>query len=236
MSIQRPGIDTRIWSSLAYAAGDSAALADGVFVDVVLLPTGEQLTARVPSEYAGKGFGLYAKIRKNDELLVEIPRGDPAEGAVVSRRLWNKRHTPPQEALDDDEDVLLVVEKDKTLRLVTSGAGKVFVKSADTVTLDSPKVRLGAEDATEKLVLGNTYKSAEQQFLTQLNAAAATLTTAGATLATAGAVMTACPNAAGPIVTAAGASVTSAAATLTAAATAFSAAYDTYLSNVANTK
>jgi uncharacterized protein involved in type VI secretion and phage assembly len=234
--LQRPGMDTRVWSSLAYAEGDSVVADDGMFVDVVLLPHGDSLTARVPAEYAGKGFGLYAKIYENDELLIEIPRGDPAEGPVVVRRLWNKRDKPPDEAVANPEDVVLVVQKDKHLRLITSGSGKAYVKSADTVTLESPKVRLGAEDATEKLVLGNTYKGAEQQFLAQLNAAAATLTAAGASLSAAGALMVASPNAAGPIVAAAGASMTGAAATITSAATAFSAAYDTYLSTHSNTK
>ena len=237
-ALARPGMDTRRWVSLAYAAGESVVDKDhGVFVDIILLPTGEATTARVGGDSAGTRFGAYdGEIHKDDELIVIIPSGFLAEGAVVVKRLWSASDLPPQEAVDNPGETLRVLEKDKTWRVITSGTGKVYAKSADTVTMDSPKVRLGAEDATEKLVLGNTYKQAEQQFLTQLVAVAATLTTAGTTLSTAGAVMVASPNAAGPMVTAAGASIISAATTLTTAANQFSLAYDTYLSKIANTK
>ena len=223
--LARPGMDTRIWSSLAYAEDDSAALKDGVFVTVILLPTQERMTARVPAMYAGNGFGFYAKIYANDELVVEVPRGEPAEGPVVAHRLWNKRHAPPGQAQSNPEDVMLVVQQDKHLRLITSGTGKASVASDDTVTLIAPKVRLGAESAIEPLILGNTYQTAEVQFLTQLATAAGMISSAGAIM-----VM--------PIVGAiiAGPMLASAAGTILAACTAFSGAYSTYLSTVANTK
>ncbi len=239
MGLQRPGMDTRVWSSLAYASSDSEAFDDGVFVDVVLLPTGEKLTARVPAEYAGASFGLYAKIYTDDELLIEIPRGDPAEGAVVGRRLWNKRHAPPAEAVAEPEDVLLVVKPEKTLRLITSGAGKIYVKSASMVTLEAPSVRLGDDAATEPLVLGNTYKGIEQQFLTQVGAGCTTLTAAATALTSAGGLMMiplVGAMLAAPLVTAAAASMLAAATTINAGAGAFSGAIASALSPVSNTK
>lgn len=135
--LQRPGMDTRIWVSLAFAVDDSAVQDEGVFVDVVLLPTGETMTARVPAEYAGESFGLYSQILKDDEVVVEIPRGDPNEGAVVTRRLWNKQDKPPQVAKDNPKDFILVVKKDVNLRLVTSGTGQVLIKGEDKVIVDT---------------------------------------------------------------------------------------------------
>ena len=135
-ALARPGMDTRITSSHAYANGESHYdSAHGVFVDVTLAPSGQVLTARVPSIYAGKGFGLYARIHKDDQLLVLLPNGDPAEGAVVLMRLWSQADTPPSEIGTDEDEVMLVVEKDKALRLKTTGSGKVEIDSDATVTI-----------------------------------------------------------------------------------------------------
>lgn len=238
--VRGPGLDTRVWLSLAYAEGDSHVEEGGTFVEVVLLPMGERLTARVASEYAGDGYGTSAKVYDKDELLVAVPRGDPAEGAVVVRRLWNARHkTPEQARANDAEDVTQIVRKDKHLRLETSGTGKSYFKSEDTSVVEAPNVRLGGEDAAEQVVLGNTYKQAEQQFLTQVQTAAATMNAAGAMLSSAGAIMV-IPIVgaiiAGPMVASAGASFITAASTLTAAAAAFSSPFDTYLSKVSKTQ
>jgi hypothetical protein len=176
--VRGPGLDTRVWLSLAYADAVSVVQEDGEFVEVVLLPTGERLTARVGSEASGNGHGIHVPVYAKDELLVAVPRGNPAEGAVVVRRMWNARHKPSAQArANSGKDEVWIARPGSTLRLETSGAGKSFFKSADTSTVEAPKVRLGAEDATEPLVLGNTYKSAEQQFLTQVGAVA---TAAGA--------------------------------------------------------
>lgn len=242
--LQRPGMDTRVWSSLAYAVDDSAAFEDGVFVDVVLLPTEEKLTARVPAEYAGAGFGMYAKIYKNDELLIEIPRGDPAEGAIVSRRLWNKRAGPPEQAVAEPEDVLLVVKPEKTLRLITSGAGKVFIKSASVVVVDAPSVRLGEEAAAEQYVLGTTFRAnlttLDTAAQAALTAMATGLSTAGGALASVGAgpFAVAFPTAAAAIA-AAGAAITAAGAAISgwlSALAAFEGQASTHLSNVTKGK
>jgi len=134
--LARPGMDTRIQSSLAIADGESEYdEEEGVFVDVTLMPSGQKLTARVPANYAGKGFGFYARVHKEDDLLVVLPNGDPAEGAIVVARLWGAADTPPTEAKDDPDEVMLVVEKDKHLRLKTTGKGRVVVSSEDRVTL-----------------------------------------------------------------------------------------------------
>lgn len=135
-ALARPGMDTRVTSSYAYANDESFYdSAHGVFVNVTLAPSGQVLNARVPSIYAGKGFGLYARIHKDDELLLLIPNGDPAEGAVVIDRLWSQADTPPSEIGTDEDEVMLIVEKDKALRLKTTGSGKVEIDSDATVTI-----------------------------------------------------------------------------------------------------
>jgi hypothetical protein len=144
----RPGIDTRTWTSLARALGESQVDAQhGVFVDVQLLPSGETLTARVPADYAGKSFGFYARIHKDDDLVVALPGGDPANGPVVIARLWSNADTPPQEAIDAPDDIMLVVEKDKKLLIKTSGSGTVTITSAGKVTITSDnQVAVTAKD------------------------------------------------------------------------------------------
>lgn len=171
-AISRPGIDPRAWVTLAIALDESKVdPAYGVFVNVQFMPTGEKYTATVPAGYAGKGFGFYAPIHKDDDIVVMIPLGDPRLGVVVVGRLWTAADTPPTEAVTDPDEVMLIVEKDHNLRLKVTGTGKVEVDSDDTVTLKSPKVRLGDEAATEQLVLGTTYRTNETTSNTAVQAA-----------------------------------------------------------------
>ena len=131
-SISRPGIDPRTWVSLAVALGESVVDPNnkGVFLDIQLIPTMERMTARVPAAYAGVGFGLYAKIHKDDEVTVAIPNGNPMAGAVVIARMWNGADTPPATALASPDDVLLVVKPGKNLGIELSGGGKLSMKTA----------------------------------------------------------------------------------------------------------
>lgn len=245
-ALARPGIDTRTWLSLAYALGESVVDKEhGVFVDVMLAPTGERMTARVATEYAGAGFGFYGgAVHKDDELLVGVPLGDPAEGAVVLRRLWSAADKPPQQAIDAPSEVVLVVEKDKTHRTVTSGSGKTLHESEASVTLKTGKVLLGDEDATEQVPLGTTWRSKEvelhNQLVTQLGTLSTLLTTAGASLSAAGPLVLLPP--AGASISAAGAALTSAVTAVTNMASAIT-AYETaastaqnFLSEVSKTK
>ena len=153
--VSRPGVDPRIWSSLAVALGDSVMDSEnGVFVDVQLMPTGDQYTARVAADYAGKGFGFYAgTIHQDDELLVESPSGDPAIGIVVVRRLFSAAELPPQDAIDNPADVCLTVEKDCNLRLRVQGQGQVFITTAGA----DVTVSTGGGDVTMDSGGGSVY-------------------------------------------------------------------------------
>jgi hypothetical protein len=123
-AVSRPGIDPRIWSSLAFVKAVNVDPDHGPLVDVQMMPSGGLGTARLATEYSGPGFGLYAPIAVDDEILVEAPSGDPAEGLVVVRRLWSASDPPPQEAIDTPDDVALVVQGGRDLRVHTSGGGE----------------------------------------------------------------------------------------------------------------
>lgn len=156
--VRGPGIDTRTWISLAIALGDSVVegatggQSGGVFVDVMLMPTGEHYTARVGADYQGDGYGFYfGKIHADDELLVAAPSGDPAQGIVVTTKLSSAAEPPSDDAVNNPDDVSLVVEKDHSLRLTVQGEGQVFISTGGgNATIDTAggSVFLG-ENATD---------------------------------------------------------------------------------------
>lgn len=275
-AVQRPGIDPRIWCSLAFALDESKLDKEyGDFIDVRLLPSELEVTCRVPQAYAGKDFGTNeGRIHKDDELVVVFPDGDPAQGGIVMARLWSASDTPPELVQNNDKDIVRQLEKDLAYRFKLTGekglikgetesslelelktdkstisvkneadakleSTKKYTVKGETVTLETGKVRLGEEGATEPLLLGDTYKTAEQQFLTQIQTVATQIQAAATQLSSAGALMSVPITgavAAGPIIAAAGTTLISAATTLTTAASAFSSPYSTYLSTVSKTK
>ena len=194
-AVSRPGIDPRIWSSLAIVTAVAVDPDHGPLVDVELMPTGVLGTARVGAEYAGNGFGLYAPIEVDDEVIVEAPGGEPGEGWIVVRRLWSAADPPPQEAIDNPNDVALVTQGGRTLRLHLSGGGDLDVAVDDganmtadvggdvavnagrtiklTATVDAavvaPSIELGSP-AVDAAIKGTTYATAETVFLTALAA------------------------------------------------------------------
>lgn len=129
--LARPGMDPRSWCSLAIVQSVVVDEAEGVFCDVLLMPSKRRETARLGAAYAGSGWGLYAPPMVDDEVLVSAPSGDPALGLVITSRLWSPADVPPADAAAHPEDVLLTVRPDKSLRLVVSGGGKVILGTAD---------------------------------------------------------------------------------------------------------
>jgi hypothetical protein len=219
LALARPGIDTRVWCSIAIANDDQFFdEKHGLFVDLTLLPSGDIITARVGTSYAGTNWGTYdGKVLKDDEVCVLFPNGDPAEGGIIVARLWSAADVPPSAAKDHQDDYVVAVQPEKNFRAVTTGAGKAV--------LDSEHVFLGKDDATEQLVLGTTYRSKESALMNDLNTAALLLSQAGAMMAApiTGAVL------AGPIITSAGSTIASAVSTFEGGASG-------YLSGVSRTK
>jgi hypothetical protein len=161
-AVSRPGIDPRVWVSYAIVQSEpvveTAQGQQDVFVDVLLVPTMQPDTARLCADYAGNGFGLYAPLHKDDEVVVIAPSGDPDEGLVIARRCWSPSDLPPAEAGQFPDDVLLVVEPGKNVRITTSGGGKVF---------------LGDTEATQPVALGGTVSASAEMvaWMTKVSAA-----------------------------------------------------------------
>lgn len=153
-----PGMDTRIWASLAVVTGVTVDDQEGVFANVVLMPSQTRGTARVGCEYAGSGFGLHAPLEVDDEVLVEAPSGDPNEGLVVTRRLHSPSDPPPQQAIDHPSDVVLVVKDGQSLRLLIGGTGKVV---------------LADDGAAQPSMRGDAFVTALDHLLTLLSPAIA---------------------------------------------------------------
>lgn len=167
-AVARPGIDPRIWISYAVLTTEPKVNleSDGqdVFADVMLMPSGTLETARVGAIYAGNGFGLYAPLHKDDEVLVCAPSGDPDQGLVITQRFWSPADPPPDAVKNNPEDVTLVVEAGKNLRLNVQGAGNVILG------VDSGKVYLGAPDGTEPAAKGTSLKSYLDTLVTAIQA------------------------------------------------------------------
>jgi len=156
-AVSRPGIDPRIWVSygtlLSEPYVETVEGRQDVVVDVLLVPSMQEETARVGTIYAGNGFGFYAPLHEDDEVLVLAPSGDPDEGLVIAQRLWSPADPPPSELSTNTEDVTLVVEPEKNLRITVKGGGNVIL------AVDTGKIYLGAEEETEPAAKGQTLKS-----------------------------------------------------------------------------
>lgn len=176
-AVSRPGIDPRIWVSYAVLTSEPyIETVDGrqdVVVDLVLMPSLQEETARVGSIYAGNGFGFYAPMHKDDEVLVVAPSGDPDAGLVVMQRMWSPADPPPPEIKENPEDVTLVIEEGKSLHLMTMGGGTIYLDALDggsltvnvegggnvNLNVDTGKIYLGAEEGTEPAAKGQSLKS-----------------------------------------------------------------------------
>jgi uncharacterized protein involved in type VI secretion and phage assembly len=158
--VSRPGIDPRINGSRAEALKDSSIDKEhGHYVDVQLLPSGLEMTCRVAMDYAGKEFGDHTGlIYEGDEVYVLLPEGDPALGPIVVARVWSEKYAPPKTVQDHPEDLAVVVKPKLNRRVVTTEDGKQIFDSDgkdDTIIL-------GKEDASEHLVIGDTYRDKQK--------------------------------------------------------------------------
>lgn len=126
-ALGRPGIDPRLWVSLAVVEKVVIDPDHGVLVDVLLLPSQLHETARVATLYAGSGFGLYLPLEVDDEVVVVAPSGEPDQGLVVMPRLWSQADPPPPDAATHSSDLLLVAKTGATVRVVTGGGGSIIL-------------------------------------------------------------------------------------------------------------
>ena len=153
-AVERPGIDPRVWCSLAIVTDFHVDPDVGPLADVELIPDETPHTARLGTLYAGNGFGIYAPVAVNDEVLVVAPSGHPDNGLVIVSRMHSASDPPPASSVSDPSDVLMHIEKDNDLRLVVSGSGTI---------------RIGTPDAAEPLVLGTQLKNMLSTVLSALS-------------------------------------------------------------------
>lgn len=142
-----PGMDTRWWAKIGIVSAVTLDPAEGVFVDLVLAPEGDKITARYCPIYGGSGFGLYMPLRVDDEVLVLCPSGQPAEGALVIGGPWSPSDPPPAEANNGgapSQDVTLHVRDGQSLRVRVTGAGTVNFQADGAVNVVGGSVNLGA--------------------------------------------------------------------------------------------
>ena len=184
-AVSYPGIDPRIWVSYGVLTSEpyieTIQGEQDVFVDVLLLPSRQPETARVGSIYAGNGFGFYTPMHTNDEVLICAPSGDPDEGLVVTQRMWSPSDPPPAAISQYPEDVTLVVERDKSLRITVQGEGSVVMASEAgdismsaasgdiTLNVDAGKVYLGSTSSTEPVAKGTSLKAYLDSIVTVFN-------------------------------------------------------------------
>jgi len=132
-ALARPGMDTRCW--VCEAVVEAFHLTDeGAFADVIIIPSGEPETVRVGSFYAGPGFGFYAPLEKDDEVLISFPDADPDQGGVIVARMWSASDAPSATATDNDADVSIHIKDGTNLRIAVTGGGKILMGEAGEAT------------------------------------------------------------------------------------------------------
>lgn len=146
-ALQRPGIDSRSFVSLAIVTAISIE-ENGVIADVTLLPSQIEEHATLAPEYAGSGYGFYFPLEVDQMVIVEAPEGDPAHGLRITARSWDQGEPPPPDVKANPTDVLMFVKKDATCRLLVSGSGNLVVAARGT-----GKVVLGDEAADQDVVV-----------------------------------------------------------------------------------
>lgn len=179
-AMARPGMDTRVWLSMAVVATvrngrvddtDASAVIvgpEGVEVDVVLLPDKVPTTCRFPS--GGTMSTDDWPLRPGAELVVAIPEGVPGTSPVILGVLNSAADNLP---VDTDgkplfrHDRRLIWANGVPIDLRTGGA-RVLVDPAGAVTLTG-NVYLGGPDASQRLILGDAYRPPEKQVMTILS-------------------------------------------------------------------
>lgn len=194
-----PGNDTRVWTCMGtvatvggdggpdFADGDAVLITpSGVRVDVILDPYDFPL----PCRYGILCGSVYiaTPIHPGDLVAVQITDGDPAAGGVIIGVLSSDAHPIP---IGDDgkpvfqNDRILIHGRGVPVDVRTDGGNQINVKPNGDVEISSDTtkiivghdgtIKIGGATATQKLVLGNLWRTAETTRDTAIAAAALTL-------------------------------------------------------------
>ncbi len=128
-AVSRPGIDPRVWLTLAVVRDVGYDVDEGIFVDVQFQPSGTIETCLLGAPYAGAEFGAYFPVNVDDTVLVAVPSGDPSTGPILIQRMWNSGDKPHADFQSEDEDeeptqdVVLRIQPGSKLKIRTSDDG-----------------------------------------------------------------------------------------------------------------
>ena len=131
-ALSGPGADTRFWASAGLVTAEPTIEPGGVYAAVQLVPSGIEITARLGVAYAGPGRGVWAPLHKDDEVLVVVPDGDFASGAVIVARLGNAIDTVPDEF--DNKKLVVKQATGEDILVLTDSGGKVMLGSANATS------------------------------------------------------------------------------------------------------
>jgi hypothetical protein len=167
-ALSRPGIDPRTHVDLGVIT-HVVVDAGGCHCDVRTI-AGIPETVALSPPYGGHGFGLYMPVAVDEFVAIAIPDGKYNAGGRIVGRTWDPGTPPPKEAIDNPDDVCLVVRPGQTLRIVVSGGGSAVIEARD-----GGRVKLGDETATSAAM--NTIDGTD--LIAALQAAAATAPSTG---------------------------------------------------------
>jgi len=159
-ALAAPGMDPRVWVTLAIITDRGVDPQTGVYVDIKTIPAGDEDTCVVGSGYVGNGYGAWLPLRVDDLVVIGYPRGDSGMGPVVLQRLWSGSDKPPAELGGDgaeppDEPVIVIGEGQTARIICRPGASVTVTAAGGQIALDSPDVRLGTAEPTEAAVFGD---------------------------------------------------------------------------------
>lgn len=132
-AVRQPGIDPRLWITLAIVEELGSDPEHGVYADVRYLPSGDKDTALVATGYAGDGFGAWAPLAVGDLVLITLPNGDAGNGPTLFARLWSASERPPREiaasaGADPPDHPIVVLGPGQALEVVCRPGATVVVR------------------------------------------------------------------------------------------------------------
>lgn len=190
--VTRPGIDPRVWLSLAIVEEVICDREEGIFATITHIPEGTQETARIGTCYTHDQAGVYWPIEEGDTVLVAVPMGDAGYGPVIISRLYSADNRPQDEAattssnispasndasirLQPNSSLKIRTEEGGQINIKSEGSGKITIEQAGTgdITLKVASGRvcyIGDEDGAEPIPLGNTLKTFLDDFASKYDA------------------------------------------------------------------
>lgn len=134
-AVSRPGIDSRIWLTLAAVEEVGFDEDEGVFIDVQFMPGGERETCFLGSPYSGSSFGDHCPVKEGETVLVAIPEGDPGYGPIIIGR-FNDASDPPHSDFDSQNRVIRAEPGQNVKIVVSDGATlQIHAEGGSTIQL-----------------------------------------------------------------------------------------------------